>query len=338
MKKPLTFLITIILFITAIVGLIFVYQITAKANFQGQKVFVIKKGQTVGQISEHLKNENFIKSTLFFKIYLYLTRQQSSVQAGTYVLEANNANIINLTKIFTAGKVENEIALTFIEGWTIKDIANYLAKEKIIKEPTEFIEVAKTNNYQSKYNFLDKIKSSSLEGFLFPDTYRIYKDATASEIITKMLDNFEKKITPALLTEITAQGKSLYEVLIMASIIEREVNKEEDRKLVSGILWRRLQANMPLQVDSSLKYIIGGKNPALSSEELKIDSPYNTYKYKGLPPTPISNPGESAIRAALYPKNSDHWYYLSAPDGTTIFSRTLEEHNEAARKYLKNNQ
>lgn len=333
MKKTVTFLLTLILLILVTFGLIFVYQITAQPNFKGEKEFVIKKGENVGQVSEHLFQEDLIKSKLAFKVYLYLRGWQSSVQAGTYILTAGNT--IELTKTLVAGKVDNEITLTFIEGWTLKDMADYLIKEKIISKTEDFSKAAQINKFSSSYDFLNNLPTESLEGFLFPDTYRVYKDATPPEIIPKMLDNFEKKITPALLTEITAQSKSLYEVLIMASIIEREVPNEEDRKIVSGILWQRLAAKMPLQVDASLRYVIGGRNPSLSQEELKIDSPYNTYKYRGLPPTPICSPGESATRAAIYPKKSDYWYYLSTKEGQTIFSKTLEEHNRAVEKYLK---
>ena len=123
----------------------------------------------------------------------------------------------------------------------------------------------------------------------------------------------------------------------MASLIEKEVKTPEDKKIVSGILWKRLENSIPLQVDATISYITGKKGDSVSIEETKIDSPYNTYKYKGLPLGPISNPGLESIIASIYPENSDYWYYLSTPEGKTIFSKTLEEHNIAKAKYLKNN-
>ncbi len=334
MKKTIIFLITIILFLIAIFGLIFIYQISVKTNFKTEKEFIIEKGETLNSISSRLQEQGIINSQFAFESYLYLKNLEKSVQAGNYVL--TSMNISDLSKILSAGKVDNEIQLKFIEGWTAKEIADELIKRKIIINSKEFLNLAQAKNFSSEFNFLKDVESRSLEGFLFPDTYLVYKDATTNDIILKMLDNFDKKITPALHTEIKAQNKTLYQILIMASIIEAEVQTEKDRQLVSGILWKRLKTGMLLQVDSSLKYVIGKKDRnVLTYAELKIDSPYNTYKYKGLPPTPINNPGFSAIRAAIYPKNSDYWFYLSDKQGKTHFAQTGKEHEENVKKYLK---
>ncbi len=338
MQKIIFLILTLILLIVAIFGIYFIYQISTPANFNGQKEIKVTKGETLKQISQDLNKQGIIKSQKAFMLYVFLRGKQSSLQAGVYAFKP--INIISLTKKLIKGKTNAEISLRFIEGWTIKDIANYLAKQKITDcgscYKNNFLDIAKVNNFKNNYSFLANLPSQSLEGFIFPDTYRFYKDATPNDILKKALDNFEKKLTPALRTEIAAQGKSLYDVIIMASIIEKEVPEEADRKIVSGILWKRLKKKIPLQVDSSLKYIIGKKDkPALTLEELKIDSPYNTYKYRGLPPTPICNPGESAIRAAVYPKKSDYWYYLSTKNGKTIFSKTLDEHNRNVNKYLR---
>ena len=150
-----------------------------------------------------------------------------------------------------------------------------------------------------------------------------------------MLDNFDKKVTSDIRREIERQKKTLFEIITMASLIEKEVRTEEDRSVVSGILWKRLSIGMALQVDATIVYITGKNTTRISSEETKINSPYNTYRRPGLPPGPIANPGLSAIHAAIYPKESPYLYYLSTPDGNTIFSRTLEEHNKAKSRYLR---
>jgi len=165
-----------------------------------------------------------------------------------------------------------------------------------------------------------------LEGYLFPDTYWIRRGASLEEIVEKMKTNFQEK-TKGL--EITP------EIVIMASLIEKEVKTKEDKELVSGILWKRLEDKMPLQVDATITYITGKRTTKISKEETQIDSPYNTYKYLGLPIGPICNPGLESIMAALYPKDSEFWYYLSSPEGKTYFSKTLEEHNIKKAKYLK---
>jgi len=153
----------------------------------------------------------------------------------------------------------------------------------------------------------------NLEGFLFPDTYHFSYDATSGEIVEIMRDNFEKKITKDLREEIARQNKTISEIITMASLIEKEVKTKKDKDLVSGILWKRLKIGMPLQVDSERW----------------------TYENRGLPPVPICNPGIVSIESAVYPENSEYWYYLSTEEGQTIFSRTLEEHNAARAEYLK---
>ncbi|HPI67513.1 MAG TPA: endolytic transglycosylase MltG [bacterium] len=332
-KTTKTIIFLIIIFLIILVGFI-IYQIYVPTNFSGEKEFVIARGESLNQIGRHLVSEKIIKSQLAFEFYIYLAGLESSLQAGNYVLTP--MNIAKLATTFSVGKVDNEITLTLTEGQTINDLADVLLQNKIIANKKDLLELTKINNFKNDYDFLKDIPENNLEGFLFPDTYLIYKDALSEDVVKKMLDNFSIKITPFLLTEIKAQGKNLYEILIMASILEKEVQTENDMKIVAGILWKRLDANMALQVDSSLKYIIGGGNPSLTLNELQIDSPYNTYKYRGLPPTPIGNPGLSAIRAAIYPKTSDYWFYLSNQESKeTIFSKTYQEHEAAINQHLR---
>lgn len=333
MKKLKLFLVPLVA-ILAVAALIFLFLISEKTNLSGEKEFVVKRGDTLSAVAANLEKDGLIKNANIFKFYLYLRGWQKNIQAGSYTL--SSANIINLAKILASGKV-GEKTIAIIEGWTSSDIADYLVKNKIVAKRDDFLnETRDAKKWHDKFQFLKDTGAINLEGFIFPDTYNVYKDATAENIVEKTLENFNSKVTPALLTEITAAGRNLYDVLKMASIIEQEVIGDEDRKIAAGILWKRLSTGMPLQVDSSLKFVIGKKdNPSLTLDELKIDSPYNTYKYRGLPPTPICNPGFSAIRAAVYPKNSDFWFYITTKEGETIFSKNLDEHNAAIRKYLK---
>jgi UPF0755 protein len=177
---------------------------------------------------------------------------------------------------------------------------------------------------------------ATLEGFLFPDTYRIFRDAGAERIIEKMLDNFGDKLTSQMREDIKKQERTIYETIIMASIIEKEVRTPEDMQIVSGIFWDRIKNGQALESCATLAYILGVNKAQYSEEDTKIDSLYNTYKYRGLPPSPISNPGLNAIKAAIYPKYTEYNYFLSRPDtGETVFSRTYAEHLENKRKYLK---
>lgn len=234
------------------------------------------------------------------------------------------------TRIVSQPVISNEVSITIPEGFSLRQIENRLVAAALVKQ-----------NDLASYKFLtnippilsDKPSVASLEGYLFPDTYRFFKDAELSDIVSKMVSNLNNKLTPDLKTAINSSKHSIYEILTMASLVEKEVPHENDRPLVAGILWKRLKAGMPLQVDATLVYITG-RNEIRESDK-KINSPYNTYLYRGLPAGPISNPGLSAIKAAIFPKASSYWYYLSAKDGTTIFSKTLEEHNRNRAIYLK---
>jgi UPF0755 protein len=223
--------------------------------------------------------------------------------------------IPKIAKIIVNGEVnENYIKVTIPEGWDIKKIQEKLIESEVINKDNKIL--------------IDN------EGYLFPDTYYFYKNSSLDVVIQKMKDNFNSKIDDGLIKEIENQGKTLYDVLKMASILEREVVSDDDRVIVSGIFWKRIKLGMPLQADITIAYILGIDKWKYSSEDIKINSPYNTYTNLGLPPTPICNPGLSAIRAAIYPKQTDYLYFLSAPDGTTIYAKTLEEHNRNKAKYL----
>jgi UPF0755 protein len=217
--------------------------------------------------------------------------------------------------------------IVIFEGWGTNDIGKYLESRDICKQDY-FISLTK-KDYSDKFNFLgDKPKNVNLEGYLFPDTYEIAKQETCEDILSAMLANFGQKLTPALRTEIKNQKKSIFDIVTMASMIEKEVKSLDDKKIVSGILWKRIAIGMPLQLDATIVYITG--NPKVSTKDTQINSPYNTYKYYGLPKGPISNPGIDSITAAIYPTQTNYLYYLT--DGKTIFSETLEQHNTAKAK------
>jgi len=274
--------------------------------FREEKIFLIKKGESLFQIAENLEKEGLIKNKFLFDLYIFIKGAQRKLQAGEYSLTSSES-INRIAEKIISGYIA-KIVVTIPEGWTQKQI------EEMIRL---------------------KLPGENLEGFLFPDTYQFPLRVSGEEVVKKMRDNFDKKLTPDLKKEIQRQGKTISEIITMASLIEKEVSKNEDKELVSGILWKRLKNNIPLQVDATITYITGKRTTKISKEETQIDSPYNTYKYLGFPPGPICNPGIDSIKAAIYPKNSEYWYYLSTPEGKTIFSKTLEEHNIAKEKYLR---
>lgn len=304
---------------------------------QETKNVVIEKGESVKEIASLLKTTGYIRSVFGFEAYIWLNRLSGQLQAGDYKLPAN-LSLSQIADYLTHGLgAVSENSFTIIEGWSDKEIADYLAKEGIA-DKNEFLKTVSQDTQFSSLDFVflkDKPRSAGLEGYLFPDTYRIYKNASAQDITRKMLENFDAKLTAEMRKGIELRGRTIFDIVRMASIIEAEVPKAGDRAIISGILWKRLEAGMLLQCDSTLNYATGGKNRALTSDELKNNSPYNSYKYPGLPPTPIGNPGAEAIKAAIYPQDSPYWFFLSTKDGQTIFSATLDEHNAAKAKYLK---
>lgn len=257
--------------------------------------------------------------------------------------------IFGLGMRFLAGKLARslpaprpEAAVTIREGFNLREVESRLLEAGIASAqnlPAFTIEPFKNPSGTFSYEFFkDAPSEASFEGFLFPDTYRFWLDSSSEAVIKKFLDNFDKKLVPDWRAEIERQNKKIYDAVIMASLIEKEVRSDEDRALVSGILWKRLAAGMKLDVDFTICYIKSRENKEclpITADDKKINSPYNTYLYKGLPPGPISNPGQAALKAAIFPETNPYWYYLSRPDGKTIFSRTLDEHNAAKRRYLK---
>lgn len=303
------------------------------ADSSEMKIFSVPKGQGAKEISINLQKQGFIKYGLLFRLHALTTGASGKLQAGEYLLSPS-MTIPEITKKLARGEVIKQ-TIVIIEGWNLREIAFYLEEQGVV-ETKDFFELANLpKDFSQDFDFLnEEPQDLSLEGYLFPDTYQIQKGATSKEIIGKMLVNFEKKLAPYQ-NEILASGKTIFEIINMASLIEKEVRTLADKKLVSGVLWKRLENKIPLQVDATISYITGKKTTKVSIEETKIDSPYNTYKYAGLPLGPISNPGLESIIAALYPEDSKFWYYLSTPEGETIFSKTLEEHNIAQAKYLK---
>lgn len=294
--------------------------------------FVIEKGQKLKEIGKALEENGLVKDKNIFILYTFLKNLRRNFLPGKYELK-KNLSLKEVINILTSPSSQ-EKKITIIEGWDNNKIAEYLEGFFLFKKE-DFLE--KTRNvsfFEEKFDFLKDERIKSLEGFLFPDTYRLKADSDPEEIIFKMLTNFNKKLDENLRKEIKKRNKTLYEVIILASIIEKEVNRYEDKELVSDIFWRRLKYGIPLQADSTINYITRKNVRQATLGDIKIDSPYNTYKYKGLPPGPICNPGLDSIKAAIFPKENPYWYFLNLEDGTTLYSKTFNEHKAKKIKYL----
>ena len=237
--------------------------------------------------------------------------------------------------ILSGGQViDNSAQITFPEGFTLKQIKDRLIENDIVAAQEFNGEMV--DGFQLQYKFLSDLPSgTSLEGFLFPDTYRFDKEIKKEQIIKKFLDNFDKKLTPDLREKISRQNKSLYEIINLASIVQQEAVGEEEMPMIAGVFANRLRIGMALESDATINYITGKKMRQPLLEDTKIKSPYNTYANRGLPPTPICNPGLAAIKAAIEPAVSDYLYFLHPLNEPAVFSKTLDEHNKNRIKYLK---
>lgn len=309
--------------IISLLALVFVliFALTIKTifpptNFPDSPFYHVDRGKSVSQIATELEAKHFIQSSLAFKIFVRLLGGEKRMQVGTYFFRQPTSVVniaLKLTQRFLGYK---PITLTVFEGMSNEKIAKAL-----IKKFPKF----------SQKEFLEKTKD--LEGRLFPDTYFFSPYDTIDDLIYEMNQNFNEQINP-LKANILLSGRSLDQILTMASLIERETRTETDRRLVSGILWKRIAIGMPLQVDATFEYFTDKNTYTITRQEMRQASPYNTYTNKGLPPTPIANPGLASIKAALNPETSPYLYYLTGRDGQMYYAEDFAGHKKNRRLYL----
>ena len=290
--------------------------------------FTVKRGESTTEIGENLENADLISNAFIFLLYLKYKGQAARIQAGEYKI-AKNLSMIQVMEVLTKGKITSG-KVTIPEGWTNKQIEEEIVKKGIGTSEDFKASVKKKYNY----DFLKESPNGDLQGFLFPETYFLSSRPTSEEVIEKVLGEFSKKADPKIKKKVGEQGLSYYQILTLASIVEREVTNKEDKKKVAGVFINRLANDIKLDSCATVEYVLGTKKRILSSDDISIDSPYNTYKNKGLPPTPISNPGLDSIEAVLEPEKTDYLFFFSGRDGKTYFSKTQEEHEELKAKYL----
>lgn len=317
-------------------------------SFSNEFVFEINRGESVSDVASRLEEEGIVSSEFVFKVYTRLQGQGGNIRAGSFLLDSNMSTSQILTLLSRGRGLSDEARVTLPEGKTVAVFAELLeeagvldaqALRNIASDPRQFLE----------YEFLSDVpQSASLEGYFFPDTYNFGKNSSALAVAEKLLDNLDKKLNMELREEIEKQGKTIFEIITMASIIEGEVGRnksslssqdlekmEEERRLVAGVFYNRLAVNHPLQSDATLAYATGQKKLQLSFEDTQNQNPYNTYQFRGLPPGPINNPSLDSIIAAIFPAQTDYFYFLSKTDGEAVFGVTLEEHNENKARFLR---
>ena len=308
--------------------------------------FTVSSGQSLTRVANNLETAGLIHNRTVFKYYADFLGYGQKIQAGDY--QVNKAmSMHEIMDLLTTGD-GNPITrnITIIPGWTVTDIAAYLKKQGAIQTEEEFLALCRTGQDFSAYYYVNDVLKTgnvsqrlyALEGYLAPDTYEIYTDATAQDIVKKLLSQTEAVYQDAYHDRAAQLGMTMDQVITLASMVEKEA-KTNDFARVSAIFHNRLKQNMSLGSDVTIKYVSGVKRMSLSNEDLNLNSPYNTYRYKGLPPGPICSPSGAAIQAALYPDEqflSENYLYFCSKDpntGELHFSRTLEEHNQAVSIY-----
>jgi len=290
--------------------------VRAPQAFPEGGIVFIEKGVTVAEAGRLLEAQHVVRSSAFFSWLVKSFGIEGGVRSGTYVFE-HPASVFSVAKRLNRGEFGSALVrVTIPEGSNVREMGDILETHMPGFDKVRFVE-----------------KAAPYEGYLFPDTYLFAPGVTADTVIVAMRDNFDEQVA-SLKEDITAFGAPLEDVVVMASLLEKEARQYETKRLVSGILWKRLDIGMPLQVDAVFGYIFGTTTFSPTFDQLEIDSPYNTYLYPGLPPGPIANPGLDSLKAAVNPEPSPFLYYLTGSDGTMHYAKTFDEH-VANRRFLK---
>ncbi len=296
-------------------------------------VVEIPAGSSTGDISEILQSHGLIRNNFVFKYMSKKMNYDGKYQAGAYVL-GYSMSMTDIMNMMYKGEVSdnNTIRFTIPEGYTLQDTANALQNKGLMDAETFLSE---TKNGEFSYDFLEDIPHgpNRLEGFLFPDTYEVYVDSTPHEIIDKMLSRFDELFTEEFYNRANELGYSVKDIVTLASIIEREALLDSERTVVSSVFHNRLNIDMALQSCATVQYILGEAKPNLSIADTKIESPYNTYLHRGLPPGPIASPGLASLQAALYPADTNYMYFVAKGDGSHAFAETYGEFLKYKNQY-----
>ena len=290
-------------------------------------IFVIEKGMSLNTVTNLLHEKDIINNKSFFKYRVFFRGLSNKIPVGTFAVEGKVSTKDIIHTIFTEGPIR--LRLTIPEGSSSTQI--FLNANNLLEKSDDYNRLFIDPIFISEFN----IKASSLEGYLFPDTYYFFKDSSSREILTTMINEFWINFDKTFMERTNELGFTVHEVVTLASIIEGEALLDQERVTISSVYHNRLKKRMKLQADPTIQYLIQGPPKALSLRDLKRVSPYNTYLNYGLPPGPINNPGFESIRAALYPAETDYLFFVAQGDGSHVFTSNEKDHLKAKRLYKK---
>ncbi len=317
LKRRYLLTLAVVLVCLILGGIILAIGASAPTDFPERAIVSISPGMGLTQTANVLKENKIIRSPFLFKVFIVLLSGQKKILSGDYLFEQPMSALRVAHRVSLGIQGLPKITVKIIEGSTIAQIGTKLKNAIPEFDLPTFLIIAKP-----------------LEGYLFPDTYFFYENAKPQDVVDTLRQNFNNHIKEALLA-IQASGKPLADVITMASIVEREATSSLDRRIIAGILWKRIEIGMPLQVDPPFFYILGKDSAALTLKDLAMDSPYNLYKHLGLPPTPIGNPGLEAIQDTVNPTTSKYLFYLSDNKGNMHYAATHDGHLANKAKYLQ---
>lgn len=297
-------------------GILFILS-RAPSEFERGTIVDIPSGHTLREIALLFKERHIVKSPMLLMFLIRLTESDTRIASGAYLFEEPPTVFDVARRLSARAHGIDSVRITLPEGITVNEMSGIFDAALPNFDATAFLASA-----------------GRMEGYLFPDTYFFFSTATSGPVIETLRQTFDIKTRERKVRAIES-GRRWDDIIIMASLLEEEAITEEDRRIIAGILWRRPDVGMRLQVDATLRYVLGKTSAELSLDDLNHPSPYNTYRYDGLPPGPIANPGLGSIDAALDPKASSYLYYLSDSDGTIHYAKTFEEHKLNKAKYLR---
>jgi UPF0755 protein len=333
-------IIIVLVILILIIGGIFYYKGLAapEANSSETKLFTIEEGSSAPSIAKKLKENNYIRSELIFQIYVFISGNRDKLQADNFEI-SSAMTTPQIVQVLVSSQ-EKQIEIKIIEGQRLEEVAREVNKQGI---KGDFMARAKAANFKNQYKFLANVPGDkTLEGFLFPDTYKLDINATVDEVIKKMLDNFDLKLKD-LPAPTNPMFSNLSDLVALASIVEREATKSQiERRRIAGVYLNRLTAGTFLQADPTVQYSkdtasytqASDKNnfkfwqPITASDYETVDGGYNTYEIKGLPPGPICSPSQGSLSTAFNPERNNYFYFFHTKDGAIVFSETAAEHEE----------
>lgn len=333
-KKRLAIICSIfIILIVLVVAFVFIQIGPYDKNNKKDIVIDIPQGATTNTISDILYKNKLIRNKVMFKLSVKLSNKAQNFKAGKYLFNQtySNEEIIN---DIASGKIYHDgIKVTIPEGSTSKEIVSILVGKNLGDEETYEKLISEPKEFYDKFKFLKEEDITSLEGFLYPSTYYFDEDSSEKEILSMMLSQFNKVYTDKLRDRQKELNMTTEQVVNLASIVEKEAVLDKDRPIIASVFYNRLKIGMPLQSDATIQYIFKERKKIVTYKDLEIDSPYNSYKNKGLPPTPIASPGIKSIEATLYPEKTEYLYFVAKMDGGNNYSTNYEDHLKYVKEY-----